>query len=233
MGPICANGLLHAAAELAGENVTTLGDGVRDRCVLVMGADVVGLLTALFAAHHGAASVTVACEGALRLRAAQELGFEVVDRRSGSVWSAVKARHRHGPADRGADVAFQCRARPESLAEALRSLRPQGTVIDLAFYSGGADALRLGEEFHHNGLVVRSAQIGRVPRGLAPRWNRERLSYETLDLLRGHGDAIRRELVTDVVPLDAAPRFLADIAARRREVIQAVFEVCGCSSKRT
>jgi predicted dehydrogenase/threonine dehydrogenase-like Zn-dependent dehydrogenase len=234
MGPICANGLLHAAAEFAKPEVMSLGDGVRGRHVLVMGAGVVGLLTALFAAHHGAASVTVACEGARRLRAAQRLGLDVVDRRRSEVWPVVKARHRHGPADHGADVAFQCRARPESLAEALRSLRPQGTVIDLAFYAGGADALRLGEEFHHNGLTVRSAQIGRVPRGLSASWNRERLSAETLELLRAHGDAIRREVVTDVVPLEAAPRLLDDIAARRRrDVIQVVFEVSGCSCKPT
>ncbi len=57
---------------------------------------------------------------------------------------------------------------PGSLHTALKALRPQGTAIDLAFYQGGADALRLGEEFHHNGLSIRCAQINRVPRGLAP-----------------------------------------------------------------
>ena len=67
--------------------------------------------------------------------------------------------------DRGADVVFQCRGQASALATALRILRPQGTVIDLAFYPGGCDEVRLGEEFHHNGLSVRCAQIGRVPRG--------------------------------------------------------------------
>jgi threonine dehydrogenase-like Zn-dependent dehydrogenase len=60
MGPICANGLLHAAAELAGHDVRGLGDGVRDRTVLVTGGGVVGLLTALFAVHHGARDVALA-----------------------------------------------------------------------------------------------------------------------------------------------------------------------------
>jgi hypothetical protein len=46
MGPICANGLLHAAAE-----VRSLVDGVRGRRVVVTGAGVVGLLTALFARY--------------------------------------------------------------------------------------------------------------------------------------------------------------------------------------
>jgi predicted dehydrogenase/NADPH:quinone reductase-like Zn-dependent oxidoreductase len=225
MGPICANGLLHAAAELVGPDVRSLGDGVRGMHVLVMGAGVVGLLTALFAAHHGAASVCVADTGARRLRAARGLGFDVVDQGRSQVWRALKARHRFAPGDCGVDVAFQCRARPESLAEALRSLRPQGSVIDLAFYTGGAEALRLGEEFHHNGLTVRCAQIGRVPRGLAPRWHRDRLSAETIELLRAHGRSVRRELVTDILPLDDAPHLLEELATRRREVLQAVFAV--------
>ena len=35
MGPICANGLLHAAADLCGPDVRSLGDGVRGRRVVV------------------------------------------------------------------------------------------------------------------------------------------------------------------------------------------------------
>jgi threonine dehydrogenase-like Zn-dependent dehydrogenase len=118
---------------------------------------------------------------------------------------------------------FQCRGQVAVLAEALRCLRPQGTLIDLAFYPGGAEALRLGEEFHHNGLGFRCAQIGRVPRGLAHQWDRERLSRATIELLRAHGDAVREHLITDVVPFRAAPKLMMDVAERRRHVIQAVF----------
>jgi threonine dehydrogenase-like Zn-dependent dehydrogenase len=121
-------------------------------------------------------------------------------------------------------VAFQCRGRPASLAAALRSLRPQASVIDLAFYQDGADEVRLGEEFHHNGLALRCAQVGRVPRGLAGWWDRRRLSLETVALLASRGADVRACLVTDVLPLDAAPNLLADLAARRRHVLQAVFE---------
>ena len=105
-------------------------------------------------------------------------------------WQHAKAVWRHGPSDRGADVVFQTRARSESLHAALRALRPQGTVIDLAFYQGGADQTRLGEEFHHNGLAIRCAQINRVPRGLSHSWDRPRLSAETIGLLSRHGEAI-------------------------------------------
>jgi threonine dehydrogenase-like Zn-dependent dehydrogenase len=119
-------------------------------------------------------------------------------------------------------VVFQCRAQPAALHLALRVARPQGTVIDLAFYQAGAAELRLGAEFHHNGLAVRCAQIGRVPRGLAHTWDRERLSAETIDLLRTDGTAIRKHLITAVVPFENAPQLFADLAARRRHEVQAV-----------
>lgn len=223
MGPICANGLLHAAAELHGTDVRALADGVRGRRVVITGAGVVGLLTATFARYHGAASIVVVDATAPRRDAATALGFETADPQDGDLATFLKSRWRHGVADRGADVVFQCRGKADNLALALRLLRPQGVVVDLAFYQAGASELRLGEEFHHNGLTLRSAQIGRVPRGLAHLWGRERLSAETLDLLRAEGRQLRKHLITDMLPLIAAPALLADLAAHRRHVLQAVF----------
>ena len=224
MGPICANGLLHAAAEAWGAGVRELGDGVAGRYVLVTGGGVIGLLVGLFARHLGAAGVALADRTPERLRAAAALGLEPLDETEVEPWRAVKERWRHGPRDRGADVAFQCRGRIASLATALRALRPQGAVIDLAFYQEDAAQLQLGEEFHHNGLAIRCAQIARVPRGLAD-WDRRRLAAETVALLRAEGRAIREHLITDVLPLEEAPALLEAISARRRHVIQAVFEV--------
>ncbi|RJL24220.1 zinc-binding dehydrogenase [Bailinhaonella thermotolerans] len=221
MGPICANGLLHAAADVCGGDVRALSDGVAGRRVAVVGAGVVGLLTALFAASHGAAEVVVVDETPARLAVAEALGLGVLS--GDDAGPTLKRRWRHGPSDHGADVVFQCRGRPSGLVTALRALRPQGTVIDLAFYTDGAAEVRLGEEFHHNNLAIRCAQIGRVPRGLAHLWDRERLSAETIALLRSHGDLIREHLITDVLPLSEAPRLMLDVAARKRHVLQAVF----------
>jgi threonine dehydrogenase-like Zn-dependent dehydrogenase len=222
MGPICANGLLHAAADLYGTGVRDLGDGVRGRRVAVTGAGVVGLLTGLFARSHGAASVVVLDPTPHRRAVAAALGLEVLDPDAADPAEVLKTRWPHGPGDRGADVVFQCRGQAAALHLALRLLRPQGTVVDLAFYQAGADEVRLGEEFHHNGLSVRCAQIGRVPRGLAPIWDRDRLSAETVELLRAHGGRIRRHLVSATVPFDEAPALLTDLAARRRQEVQAV-----------
>jgi threonine dehydrogenase-like Zn-dependent dehydrogenase len=225
MGPICANGLLHAAADAVGRGVATLADGVRDRRILVMGGGVVGLLTGLFARHHGAEEVAIADVSPRRLRAAAGLGLVAIDERAFPAWRWCKERWRHGPGDRGADLAFQCRSQIAQLHSALRSLRPQATVIDLAFYQAGAPELRLGDEFHHNGLGIRSAQIGRRPRGVGERWDTRRLSEETLALLRAHQDAVRAYMITDVIPLDDGPQLLADLAAHRRECIQVVFDM--------
>jgi NADPH:quinone reductase-like Zn-dependent oxidoreductase len=221
MGPICANGLLHAAADVHGASVRSLGDGVRGRRVAVTGAGVVGLLTALFARRHGAASVVVLDPTPERRAVAEALGLETREASADAV-VGLKTAWRHTADDRGADVVFQCRGQASALQLALRLLRPQGTVIDLAFYQGGADEVRLGEEFHHNGLGVRCAQIGRVPRGLTPAWDRERLSAETIDLLRTDGEAIRKHLISAVVPFDEAPALLGDLASRSRHELQAV-----------
>ena len=223
LGPICANGLLHAAADAVGPGTTRLSDGVTGRLVVVVGAGLVGLLTGMMARAHGAEEVVVVDRDPRRLEVADRLGLEGIS--SDDPVRVLKTRWRHGPGDHGADLVFQCRGRPEALATALRVLRPQGTVVDLAFYTEGADAVRLGEEFHHNGLTLRCAQIGRTPRGTAGVWDRRRLSAETLELLRTDGAAIREHLVTDVVPFEEAPRLLTDLSQRRRHVVSAVFTV--------
>ncbi|WP_226344985.1 zinc-binding dehydrogenase [Agilicoccus flavus] len=222
LGPICANGLLHAAWDAAGGSADDLGRGVAGRLVVVTGAGPIGLLVALLARRHGAAEVVVVDADDRRLSVARRLGFAALDLGE-DPGAVLKTRWRHGPGDHGADVVFQCRGRSAALHEALRCLRPQGSVVDLAFYTGGADDLRLGEEFHHNGLRMVSAQIGRVPRGLAHAWDRRRLSLETLDLLEAEGAAVREHLVTDVVPFEEAPDLMRAVAARERHVLTAVF----------
>jgi threonine dehydrogenase-like Zn-dependent dehydrogenase len=221
MGPICANGVLHAAAEEGGDD---LADGVAGRTVAVVGAGVVGLLTGLLAAHHGACSVTVLDPTPARRAVAEALGLGARDPEVPDTVADLKRGWRHGPRDHGADVVFQCRGRSAALALALRLLRPQGTVVDLAFYADDAGAVRLGEEFHHNGLGVRCAQIGRVPRSLAGRWDRDRLCATTLDLLAAHGRALVEHVVTDRVPLADAPAHLVALADGRRHAgVQTVF----------
>lgn len=221
MGPIAANGILHADADMFGSSVTRLGCSVEGRPVLVWGGGVVGLLTALFAQGTGAAQVVVAEPSAFRRGKAANLGLLAFPEEE--AWRYAKT-HWHNGGDRGADFVFQTRPHPRSLNLALRALRPQGAVIDLAFYQHGADSLRLGNEFHHNGLSIKCAQIARVPRQLAFAWDRRRLAHETTKLLEHRGEAIAREMITHVVPLDDAPAFLKHLVADRPDFLQIVFK---------
>ncbi|MET3896337.1 threonine dehydrogenase-like Zn-dependent dehydrogenase [Devosia sp. UYZn731] len=222
MGPIAANGILHADAEIFGSQVTRLGQGVEGRPVLVIGAGSVGLMTALFARRAGASAVVVADPSLYRRQRIEALGLVAMDEEQ--AWQHARSQW-HSGADRGADFVFQTRAHAGSLHTALRALRPQGTVIDLAFYQGGADALRLGEEFHHNGLSLKCAQINRVPRGLAHQWDRKRLANETIALLRDEGAAVIREMITHIVPFADGPAFLQELVETRPEFVQIVFKV--------
>ena len=221
MGPIAANGLLHADAELGAVPAARMGESVEGRPALVIGGGVVGLLVALFAARAGAREVVVADPSSFRRSRIEALGFTAMT--EDQAWDHAKARWHHGGSDRGADVVFQTRADPASLQAALKALRPQGAVIDLAFYQGGTDAARLGEEFHHNGLAIRCAQIGRVPRGFGGTWDRRRLAHETIGLLQTRGADIRDQMITDIVPFDDAPRFLRHLVENRPDMLQVVF----------
>jgi threonine dehydrogenase-like Zn-dependent dehydrogenase len=223
MGPICANGLLHAAADLVGRSVRDLGDGVRERNVVIMGGGVVALLTGLFARQRGAANVVLVTSTAARRRVAEKLGLTCIDESVIEAWRFCKERWHYGAQDRGADLVFQCKVTTASLQAALRCLRPQGTVIDLAFYQGEATELRLGEEFHHNCLTIRSAQINHVPLGLERTWHRRRLAAETMTLLREYGPLLREYVITDIVPFEEAPAFMSKLAAAYQpQIIQAV-----------
>lgn len=223
MGPICANGILHADAEAFGANVPALGAGVNGRPVIVIGAGTVGLMTALFARWLGASDVVITDPSDFRRTKAEAMGLTAMT--EDQAWQHAKARWHDGIMGRGADLVFQTRAHSGSLHSALKALRPQGTVIDLAFYQGGSDHLRLGEEFHHNGLNIRCAQINRVPRGLAPLWDRRRLARATVDLLAVEGKSIREHMITHVIPMDDAPAFMVDLIDNRPEFLQVVFEV--------
>jgi threonine dehydrogenase-like Zn-dependent dehydrogenase len=59
-------------------------------------------------------------------------------------------------------VAFECTGSTRALQEAIRTVRRRGRVVAVGFYQGEAAGLFLGDEFHHNGVEIRSAQIGNI-----------------------------------------------------------------------
>ena len=220
MGPICANGILHADAEALGGHVSRLGEGLRGQRVAVFGAGVVGLLTALLAQWAGAAEVAVVDRAADRLAVAARLGLRAVSTADGD--PAVVLKEDWASGERGADVAFQCSGSDVLLQHALDALRPQGTVIDMGFYQEGAPRVRFGETFHHNGLRHVCAQIRRVPRRLATTWDRQRLSGETIAFLRDRGPQVRAHLITRVAPFAAAQGVFDALDGGEAGLLQAV-----------
>jgi threonine dehydrogenase-like Zn-dependent dehydrogenase len=224
MGPICANGILHADEDELGAAVPSLGASLRDRNVMVMGTGVIGLMTGMMARDAGARAVAIVGRNSYRLAVAERLGLTPINNRKTDPGQWAKRHWKTDWLDRGADVAFQCSGADELLHQAFRSLRPQCTVIDLGFYQGGSPGLSLGHEFHHNGLRHLCAQIFRVPRRLRGTWDRTRLAMETIRFLNRHGDAVRQHLITHVVPLAQAQRGYELLAAKSPEALQVVLD---------
>lgn len=216
LGPVAANGLLHAAA-LSSPEVSSLGDGIRGTNVVVLGAGAVGLLITLFALEYGASAVLVVDRNTSRLEVAQELGAMTANDIELDIVSLCKQSFGSIPEDKGADIVFQTRPAPYSLSTALKCLRTGGTVIDLAFYTTDSRGVWLGHEFHHNGLRIVSAQIENLPRS-AKDWSKARLSQETIALLLKHSSFIRRNFITSTCEFDEAPQKLHRLKDANSEI---------------
>lgn len=165
MGPICANAAAFGADAVAGHPA------------VVFGAGPIGLITAQMVRAAGASAVVVIDRLQPRLDIAQGLGLEVLEA-TDDVDVAVELKRRWGPD--GIPAAWECSGAISALHEAIRCVARRGAVIAVGFYQGGAEALRLGEEFHHNGIRIVTAQIGN-PYG---QLTRRDLQARTMDLLR-------------------------------------------------
>lgn len=205
MGPIALNGVLHAEGRHQGAPT------------VVFGAGVVGLLVAQMAKADGAERVIVVDRLPFRLGIAERLGLETLDAGAPDVARAIKERIVGGP-----PVAFECSGAYPALAQAIRCVANQGTVVALGFYQGEGEALRLGEEFHHNRVRLLCAQIG----ALAPHLHRHDPEYQfpTLvdEVLRlAVSGAVRfGDLVTHVMPIDEVARGVAQASGGSASTLQ-------------
>lgn len=150
MGPVCVNAVAFGEGEHRGSPT------------VVFGAGPVGLLTAQVARADGADPVYVVDRLPSRLAIAASLGLESIQA-DGQVDVAATIKRRHG-AD-GVPVAFECTGAVVALQQAIRVVRRRGAVVAVGFYQHDAVGLRLGEEFHHNGIRITSGQIGNIHPG--------------------------------------------------------------------
>lgn len=158
VGSIALNAVFAAGVRL-GEDVVIFGQGV------------IGLLATRLASLSGARVIAVDAQPE-RLAVARAMGAAEVVAADvlGGAGAAVRELTRGG-----ADAAIELSGSAAALHEAIRSVTVTGTVAASGFYQGGADALRLGEEFHHNRVRIVASQISGVPAELATRWDQPRL----------------------------------------------------------
>jgi NADPH:quinone reductase-like Zn-dependent oxidoreductase len=184
-----------------------------DAPTVVFGCGPVGLIVAQVARATGAARVYAVDRLPRRLAIAETLGLDPIDATAVDVARTLKRQH---GAD-GIPVAFECSGSARALHEAIRVVRRRGTVVAVGFYQGEAAGLFLGDEFHHNGIELRSGQIGNVH----PRWDIGALRRFGIDLAR------RRAVILGGLPRvslpveDAAAAFAS--LARPAEVLQVAF----------
>jgi NADPH:quinone reductase-like Zn-dependent oxidoreductase len=145
MLPIAINAVAFAEGRHAGAAAAVFGCGP------------IGLLTGQVARATGATTVFAVDRLATRLEIARSVGLDPVPA-EGDV--AARLKRTCGPD--GIPVAFECSGSAAALHEATRVVRRRGSVVALGFYQGDAAGLRLGEEFHHNGVEIRSGQIGNL-----------------------------------------------------------------------
>ncbi|HUX21813.1 MAG TPA: hypothetical protein VMW69_11285, partial [Spirochaetia bacterium] len=111
---------------------------------------------------------------------------------------------RGGDAAGAADVAIEISGNYAALQQAIRSVRQGGLVVAAGYYQGGADALRLGEEWSHNrvSMVASMQGWGNAHRDY-PRWDRNRLRATAASMLH-QGVVSVDSLITHRVPFEEA-----------------------------
>jgi NADPH:quinone reductase-like Zn-dependent oxidoreductase len=163
MLPIAVNAVAYAEERHAGAPAVVYGCGP------------VGLIVGQVARATGASTVYAVDRLPQRLDVARSLGLVPLDAAEDV---ALRLKREHGPD--GIPVAFECSGSARALHEAIRVVRRRGTVVAVGFYQGEAAGLFLGDEFHHNGVEVRSGQIA----NLHPRWELGPLRAFGIDLVK-------------------------------------------------
>ena len=143
MGPIALNAVDFAEGAHVGKPAVVFGGGP------------VGIMTAQIVHAQGGEPVYLVDLLPSRLRLAAQLGLEPVN--AGGI-DVADLKRKHG--SEGIPVAWECSGSHVALNNAIRVVRRKGTVVAVGFYQGDAIGLRLGDEFHHNGVKLVSAQIG-------------------------------------------------------------------------
>jgi hypothetical protein len=134
----------------------------------VVGAGVVGALTAWLCGSLAGAEVTLVDIDPARAALAKTLGvgFAAPDR---------------APTD--CDVVFHASASAPGLATALNMAGDEATVVELSWYGTDSIQAPLGGAFHSRRLKLVSSQVGQIAPSHRPRWTYRRRMEKALSLL--------------------------------------------------
>ena len=159
--------VLAANMETALNGVWDARPGPGDR-IVVIGAGVVGLLTAWL------------CN---ELPGAEVLAYDVDPGRAGTAEALGLAFTGDAPVGADADLVVHASGSEQGLRTALAAAGMEATILEMSWYGTQAVSLPLGEAFHSRRLTLKSSQVGRIPADRAARWDHRRRMEAALRLL--------------------------------------------------
>ena len=186
--------ILAANMETALNVIWDAGAGPGDR-ITVVGAGVVGALTAWLAARLPGAEVTLVDIDADKAALAGALGC------------AFAPPDAVAPT---ADVVIHASGSGPGLATALAAAAREATVVEASWHGTAPVTLPLGGAFHSQRLRIVSSQVGALPADRAPRWTFARRLAKALSLL---SDPALDALITGQTALADLPQRYGDILA--------------------
>jgi threonine dehydrogenase-like Zn-dependent dehydrogenase len=182
--------------------------GYRDR-VVVLGAGVVGLLTALLLKRSGRRPLC-ADPLAWRRSLAGSVGLTAVD-----------------PGDLGKEevpLVIEASGNTEAPARALDLLAHEGTLLVVSWFGSKPVELPLGGAFHRRRLAIRSTQVSTIPARMSATWTVARRRAEAAALLPG---LPLDELCTHVFPFAKAADAFRAVDQSPPDLMHAVLDYDG------
>ena len=162
-----ASATLFPLVETALQVTLDAGTGYRDR-VIVLGAGVLGLLTALLLQRSGQRPL-LAEPQAWRRVLASSLGVTA---------AAPEELMKEEVA-----LVIDASGNPDAPAMALDMLAHEGTLLVASWFGTKPVVLPLGGPFHRRRLTIRSTQVSTVPARLSVTWPRSRRRLEAVELM--------------------------------------------------
>ena len=176
------------------------GAGPGDR-IVVIGAGVLGLLTAALAAQLPGAEVVVVDRQGARQQIAEAFGAQFRHADSFARQTSVEA-----------DIVFHASASSAGLVLALGCAGLEAKIIEMSWHGDADVSVPLGGAFHGKRLRLISSQVGQVSPSRRPRWTFARRLDKALQLLADpRFDAlVTEEIAFEDFPAQAARLFAPD-----------------------